>query len=323
MTVLFGADGTRSTGYLHRQYAASFAEVGTPRELPACGGWLIERTIPGSTRRDAMGCYPLFDCPSWTTIDLDLAGLAAALVSVTLVTDPFADVTEPDLMRWFNVVVPYKRHYVADLSRPPSGRGDRRHARNVRRAVRQIQVDTYHTPLDLLDDWCALYRTLIVRHDITGIRAFSRAAFAMQFRVPGLVMFRATADDEIVGLHLWYARGEVAYGHLGATSERGYELMASYALYEYASNYFRGRVRWLDLGGVAGLADGESAAGLRQFKAGWATDTKPTFLCGRILQPEVYERLSAERVVGPTSYFPAYRVGEFGSPQQGQAPSPR
>jgi hypothetical protein len=50
---------------------------------------------------------------------------------------------------------------------------------------------------------------------------------------------------------------------------------------------------------------------LRQFKAGWATGTRQTFLCGRILQPDAYDSLSAERVAGKTTYFPAYREGEF------------
>ena len=36
------------------------------------------------------------------------------------------------------------------------------------------------------------------------VRAFSRAAFEKQLGVPGLVMFRALVNEEIVGLHLWY-----------------------------------------------------------------------------------------------------------------------
>ena len=66
-----------------------------------------------------------------------------------------------------------------------------------------------------------LYAHLTERHGITGIRAFSRAAFARQLAVPGLVMFRAAAAGETVGLHLWYVQDDVAYGHLGATSPRG------------------------------------------------------------------------------------------------------
>ena len=56
----------------------------------------------------------------------------------------------------------------------------------------------------------------------------------------------------MVGLHLWYVQGDVAYGHLGATSQLGYELMASYALYAFAIEQLRAEVRWLALGGAAG-----------------------------------------------------------------------
>ena len=52
-------------------------------------------------------------------------------------------------------------------------------------------------------------------------------------------MFKAQAEGHIVGLHLWYVQGDVAYGHLGATTTRGYELMASYALYWHAIEQLR------------------------------------------------------------------------------------
>jgi hypothetical protein len=89
--------------------------------------------------------------------------------------------------------------------------------------------------------------------------------------------------------------------------------MASYALYWYAISHFRERVRWLDLGGVAGLSEGAPEDGLQRFKAGWATGTRPSFLCGRVLQPSVYADLATKRGIAESSYFPAYRRGEFSS----------
>ena len=305
-----------AAGYCHRRYAESFAQVGQPRELPNCGGWLIERAIPGSTLRDGMGCYPLFDCCNWAGLPLDFAGLTKTLVSVTLVVNPFADVSQADLRRWFDVVIPFKQHYVTDLRRPVDDLVGRQHRRNLQKARGLVQVDACQTPLDLLDKWCDLYAHLAARHDVTGLRAFSRSAFEKQLGVPGLVMFRALADTEIVGLHLWYVHDRVAYGHLGATSTRGYEVMASYALHWHAIEHFRDRVDWLDLGGGAGISEGESLDGLKQFKAGWATGTRQAFLCGRVLQQDAYDTLSAERTTNKTSYFPAYREGEFVSPPE-------
>jgi hypothetical protein len=137
-------------------------------------------------------------------------------------------------------------------------------------------------------------------------------------------MFKASAEGRIVGLHIWYLHEDVAYGHLGATSPRGYELMASYALYWFAVAHLRTRVRWLDLGAAAGLSDAGPDDGLRRFKAGWSTGVRPAYLCGRVFQPAAYARLVETRGSGATSYFPAYRLGEFSAEQPaGAAGQPR
>ncbi len=124
-------------------------------------------------------------------------------------------------------------------------------------------------------------------------------------------MFGATAGDEIVGLDLWFVQGDVAYGHLAAFSELGYELRASYATKWVMLHYFRGRVSWVNLTGSAGIAAGEMD-GLATFKSGWSTTTRTVYLCERVLQPETYETLARERRACAAGYFPAYRSGEFG-----------
>jgi lipid II:glycine glycyltransferase (peptidoglycan interpeptide bridge formation enzyme) len=80
-------------------------------------------------------------------------------------------------------------------------------------------------------------------------------------------MFRAMSQGKTVGAHLWYMQGEVAYSHLAASTEQGYRVMASYALYSCALGYFAGKVRWLDLGGGAGVRS-DDEDGLSRFKRG-------------------------------------------------------
>jgi hypothetical protein len=87
-----------STGYLSAEYAAALAEFGAPRQLPTSQGWLLQRPVPDSDCFDAMGCYPLFCCRNWDGLASDLAALAPELVSVTLVTDPFASF-DPDALQ--------------------------------------------------------------------------------------------------------------------------------------------------------------------------------------------------------------------------------
>ena len=130
-----------------------------------------------------------------------------------------------------------------------------------------------------------------------------------QLTVPGLRMFKATAAGSVVGLHLWFIQGRVAYGHLGATSARGYDVMASYALYAFAIEQLRKEVNWLELGSSAGSIDSQAGQGLRQFKAGWATGTRPTFLCGRIFQPDAYARLIGNPQHSTTPLLPRLPPG--------------
>src|SRR4029450_8360722 len=99
-------------GYRHPSYVASLGGLGTPRLLPRCGGWLIEQGIPDTTLADAIGVRPRFDCADWSGLGQDLTALAERLVSVTLVADPFAAAGETELHDVFDVVVPFKRHYV-------------------------------------------------------------------------------------------------------------------------------------------------------------------------------------------------------------------
>jgi hypothetical protein len=295
------------TGYLHPEYVVSLAGLGTPRLLPASGGWILEREIPGTSGRDAMGCYPLFACRRWDRLEEDLHGLEGGLVSLALVADPFGEHGEPLLRRCFDRVVPFKRHFVVDLGRPLAEIGSKHHRYYQRKASAAVEVEECPCPAGHLDEWTGLYGHLVRRHGLTGIQAFSRSIFAAQLSIPGLVMLRAVHGGETVGIHLWYLQGEVAYSHLQASSDLGYRLMASYALYGAALRLLSPRVRWLDLGAGAGVA--VPSRGLERFKAGWATETRTAWFCGRVLDPERYAELSAGRE--PAGYFPAYRAGEM------------
>jgi hypothetical protein len=300
------------TGYLHPGYTESLAEFGILRELPRCGGWILERQIPGFPDRDAMGCYPLFCCQDWSQLRADLEDLGDKLVSLALVTDPFGDYDLVSLQDCFgDVVIPFKEHFVVDLSRSINNIVSSHHRYYARKALKDMQVEVCQEPNRFLDDWMSLFNTLIERHHITGIKAFSKTAFAKQLNLPGLVVFRTVYQDTTVGMNLAFVQGEVVYGHLMAFSELGYKLGAAYASYWSAIEYFADKARWYDIGAVPGTT-GKGANGLNQFKQGWATDTRTTYFCGRIFNHKCYADIIATKNVGATTYFPAYRQGEFG-----------
>lgn len=301
------------TGYLHPAYADALSEFGQPIFLPQCAGWMLERKIPGYAAVDAMGCYPLFVCQDWSSLHSDLEMIAREWVTLALVADPFGDYSTDYLKACFpDVMIPFKQHYVVNLSRPARDFVIDHHARNARKALQRVTVEACQDPLLLLEEWINLYDMLIRRHQIRGITAFSRRSFTRQMQVPGLVVFLASSEGETVGMLLWYVMGNIAYYHLGASSENGYDLRASFALFSYAIAYFAEiGVAWLDLGAGAGI-HGTEDDGLSRFKRGWSNGTRTVYFCGRVFDQARYSEIVSHKTGLPkVDYFPLYRHGEF------------
>lgn len=299
------------TGYLHPKYAEALSEFGQPRLLVRSGGWILEREIPGTDAHDAMGCYPLFSCRDWSLLKNDLESLDREPVSLVLVADPFGDFSRELLSATFmDMVVPFKEHFVADLRRPGSDFVSRHHQYYAQRALKAVTVEEHENPAGMLDDWTGLYDLLVDRHQLTGIKAFSRTSFAKQLSVPGIRLLRATHEGQTVAAHLWYVQAGVAYSHLTASSAIGYELMAGYALAWAAIEYFADKVQWIDWGAGAGLKSG-SSDGLTRYKRGWANDTRTAYLCGHIFDHARYEEISRAKGIVGNNYFPCYRKGEL------------
>ena len=190
----------------------------------------------------------------------------------------------------------------------PAAAGAPAHRRNAARAERELTVEEISDPASFLDEWEALYASLIARHEIRGAAAFSRASSAAQLAVPGLVALRASKRGATVGAALWYEQGEVAYYHLAAYDREGYEHGASFALFARALERFAAQgLAWVSLGAGAG-ASGRGDDGLTRFKRGWSTGTRPAWFGGRVLQRAAYEELAGS---DHRSWFPAYRAGEF------------
>jgi hypothetical protein len=259
-----------------------------------------------------MGCYPIFVCQNWTRLDQDLEEIGKDLVSLSLVADPFGEYDLAYLRECFpDLAIPFKEHFVVDLSRSLETFVHSHHRRNARKASREMQVEQCSNPESFLEEWVALYSNLIEKHTITGMADLSRQSFARQLQVPGIVAFRAVHNDATVGMVLWYEQNNRAYYHLAAYSAAGYELRASFALFDYSIRYFaKQQCEWLSLGAGAGVKANEQS-GLNRFKHGWSTGVRTAYFCGRIFDAKKYQEIMETRPGPPTSYFPAYRLGEF------------
>jgi hypothetical protein len=296
------------TGYLHPGYAQALLEFGTPTEMRHSGAWFLQRRIPGCAWSDGTGCYPYLACQDWSMLASDLDHRRHELVSFAATPDPFGAFTLADLQRAFpDHLQHFKEHHIADLHRPLQDIVSTHHRRQAEKALRQVDVECTAQPLQSLDEWTRLFDMAAAKFHITGMRAFSRAAFARHLALPGVFMSLARHQGEVIAAHIQMVHGDAAYAHLAAQNDTAYKLGAAFALYHAEVQYFADKVRWIDWGGEVGLAkDGR----LSSFKRGWSTETRPVYFGGRIFDRERYDAMARARQIGATGYFPAYREGE-------------
>ena len=276
------------------------------------GGWFLRRAIPGADAFDGTGPYPYFACQDWSALASDLEALANGLVSVAAAPDPLGAYTLSDLRHTFpDLVVHFKDHYVADLSRPRNEIVSQHRRRDAERALGTLEIEFSSEPIRYLDEFMNLFDAAVQKFRMNGIRAFSRSSIAKQFAVPGCYISLARYGGEVVAAETFFVQGDTAYAHIAALSDAGRKLGASLALHYADIDYYAGKARWLDWGGDAGIAGRQGPLG--HFKRGFSTETRPAYFCGRIFDRERYDLLARARgiAVERESYFPAYRKGEF------------
>ena len=127
------------------------------RHLPRCDGWIIERQIPSTPYRDAIGTYPLFSCRDWSQLEYDLKDLGTELVSLMLVPAPLDRYDRELLDRCFDRVINFKCHYVADLSQPVENFVKKSHRDTVGRARKKVTVHLCPQPGERLEQWIELF----------------------------------------------------------------------------------------------------------------------------------------------------------------------
>lgn len=285
--------------YTSSIYANAFAydyEAFTLREAQS---HVLLRPIPGTDAIDALGIYPL--CPLKPDADLqkDFSELQQrGAVSLVLVNDPFMHPPLEMLQQQFDRVTPFKEHFLCDLRKEHAY--SKHHRYEVRYAQKHCETRVI-TLKDTLDDWYALYSTLIEKHRMTGIHAFPKQYFA-DITALNPIMVGAFIEGALVSAHIWFRHDDIAYSHLAASSEAGYKSRAAYAVYDHSIIHLRELgVSVIDLGGGAG---NEASKGLSFLKQGFSNDSIMAHLCAKVLDEKRYAELSKGK---ETAFFPAYR----------------
>jgi Acetyltransferase (GNAT) domain len=255
-----------------------------------------------------MGCYPLFTCTNWDGLADDICNKRNDWVSFSIVTDPFHYANKEELKTVFEEkVIPFKNHFIVKLQDGWQNFIDKNHSRKARKAIRTINIERVENPLNFIDEWNGLYTNLVNRHQITGITKFSKKAFNGMFETPGLCVYKATFNDEIIGMVLFYEMDEVVYYHLGAYSEMGYKQSASFGIFLRAIEDFSNAGKtYLNLGAGAGLTI-DATDGLARFKKGWASETRTAWFCGKVFNKDIYGELT-KKLDKANNYFPLYRA---------------
>lgn len=299
-------------GYCDPKYAGSFADHGNIRYLPNCRGYVIERRINKTTLLDISGCYPIFCCKKWDKLSDDINTLENdELICMYLVTDVFGRYDMDLLKSTFNTtIIPFKDHYLIDLEKPMEKFIKKHHRDRAKKALTKAHVERVLDPLNDLDEWWDLYKCLIKRHVISGLRSFNKKGLMKQLEINGIHVFKANVGEETIGINIWYQMEDHAYTHLSAYNDIGYKLSVSYALRWFAIDYFQNSgLSCLDIGGGAGLKNDDH--GLIQFKEGWSTHKRPVFFCGHIFNQESYILLCKDIKEKNNIFFPLYRLREF------------
>ena len=300
-------------GYSHEKYAKAMSEFGLPQKLPLSSGYIIERKIPGTQYKDAIGLYPVFSCHDWSMVPQDLQTFAERYITVSLVTDPFSAVSVEFLEQYFDIMRPFKTHYITHFNQPLQKIVRRSSRQDAYKALEMMDVEICHQPIKYLNEWVSLYENIIKKHNVDAINKFSVRSFKFQLEIPGMVMFLGRQGPEIVGAVLYLMHDSVCYGHLAAFTSAGYRIKAFNGILWRALEYMEKRgIQYLNHGGAAGTNE-DPNDGLAVFKKGWSNEVRQVYFCGKIYDIEKYQVLCAQRNVEQTDFFPAYRSGEFHS----------
>lgn len=290
--------------YSTREYATSLAFLGSPFMIRSLACWGLRRPIDGSDHCDASGVYPFSPLTQQADIGALRSELAEhGLVSFVLVTDALASGTDW-IHEAFDVVRPYKTHHVIDFS-AGTPRFSKQRRWNIRRAHEKCETRLINLA-DHMDAWCGLYRNLVERHGMRPEQVFQRSSFEAVAGMDDVIAIGAFANGRLASAHIWIRCQDNIYSHLGASSDEGYRIGASYAVYDHSIAHFAD-CSLMDLGGVADT--GEASQGLDRFKRGFANGTRQKYLCGIVAKEDIYRQLSKGAVPSKAgeAYFPLYR----------------
>ena len=292
--------------YATERYAASLQHWGTSIDVPEWGTSVIVRSFL-QKHKDAAGPYPLCMLSAEADIPAGLERLKRmGLVSVVLVVDSAVFNDQPELGRYFDMVSPFKSHFIYQRSEAPFQYSSH-HRYEVKFATKRVEVRPFD-PKNDMTEWIGLYSSLVERHQLVGLHAFPTSSLEICASLDGFFGLAAWIDDNMVSCHLWVQHGDRAHSHLAASNTQGYTSRAAYALNDAMINsQWAKNLSELNFGGGAGTGN-DPDDGLSKFKRGFSNRIDRSYICGKVLDLDKYLALSqATKNTTTAAFFPAYR----------------
>lgn len=294
-------------------YTNAFSINGNIVLLPRCNGSVLRRSIDDCERTDLTSPYPLFLCENLEEIPHDIDALKRESdVSLTLRTNIFDHEKLSEVKSTFDIVSPFKTHYVADLTTPWREFVSRRCRRYAAKAESFFEISVVDEASRYASLLMSLNQNILNRVSATSNPDLTLSVFQKLLKLPESVLIVARDEFGVQGLAFYLTSGDYVLAHtLGATDE-GRAKSVVYGLYGHALDYFQDNMHMIDFGGNVGATDNTNSS-LSAFKNAWSNHTQQSYICGKILDPDLYMQLSQRSRNSITNYFPRYRANSKSS----------
>jgi len=293
------------SGFHQYEFAAAFGKC---LHLENANGWVCQRHITSGDLFDYVSPYPMFAETRFDKVAQDFDFLSEqGAVSLTLRTDALS---ESDVVKtksdwdWFKA---FKTHHICDRKSPWRDTAHRNAIRYEKRARETFDYSIVDSPVEYASELLRLNSIILQRTTGTSNKGMAQTMMEALLSLPGCRLVKAQDKSGVQALGLFMVSQEKAYAYLlGCTNEAREQHVIS-GLYGYALDALTIDVRYVDFGSSPGLVDDKNHD-VAKFKSLWSNKQAKSYICGKVLKPEIYERLVKTSPVAQSNYFPKYKV---------------
>ena len=293
------------SGFHQFEFAAAFGKC---LHLENANGWVCQRDITSDGLYDYVSPYPMFAETQFDRIALDFDFLSEqGAVSLTLRTDALS---EKDVIKtkadwdWFKA---FKTHHICDLNTPWRNTAHRNAIRYDRQARKQFDYSIVNSPVEYAAGLLRLNSVILQRTRGTADKAMTQTMMEELLSLTGCRLVKAQDKTGIQALGLFMISQENAYAYLlGCTNEARDEHVIS-GLYGYALDTLANDVRYVDFGSSPGIIDDKDHR-VAKFKSLWSNQTAKSYICGKVLRPDIYAHLVKTSPATHSNFFPQYKI---------------